>query len=100
MEKLRLLPFTELKVDRAFVFGAATDSAAQSILNLSVEIGKSLDMTVIAEGVETQEEWDLVSATGCDQVQGYFIAKPMPAEQFINWKIDWEDREKVNLLKP
>ena len=90
MEKLKLLPFTELKVDRAFVFGAAGDASAHRILELSVQIGKALGMRIVAEGAETWEDWDLAAAAGCDEVQGYVIAKPMPAQEFIAWKIDWE----------
>ena len=90
MEKLNLLPFNELKVDRAFVFGAAGDAAARAILDLSVKMGRALNMRIVAEGAETQEDWDLVTASGCDEMQGYVIAKPMPANDFIYWKKHWE----------
>lgn len=94
MEKLNQLPFTELKIDRAFVFGAGDDAAARAILDLSVQMGRALDMRVVAEGAETQDDWDLVTASGCDELQGYVIAKPMPAEEFIEWKQNWE----INLI--
>jgi len=94
LSKLKLLPFTELKVDRAFVFGAVTDSVARAILESSVRLGHSLDMQVVAEGAESQEEFELVRAAGCDEVQGYFIAKPMPAHEFIEWKVQWEARSQ------
>lgn len=90
MEKLNQLPFTELKVDRAFVYGAGDDAAARAILDLSVQMGRALDMRVVAEGAETQDDWDLVTASGCDELQGYVISKPMPADEFLNWKRDWE----------
>lgn len=90
MEKLNQLPFTELKIDRAFVFGAAGDAAAHAILDLSVQMGRALDVRIVAEGAETQEDWDLVTASGCDEMQGYVIAKPMPANEFINWKKHWD----------
>jgi EAL domain-containing protein (putative c-di-GMP-specific phosphodiesterase class I) len=92
MEKLKQLPFTELKVDRAFVFGAAKESAARAILEFSVHTGRALGMYLVAEGVETQEDWDVVNEVGCDEVQGYFIAKPMPAQQFIAWKSNWDEQ--------
>lgn len=91
MEKLNQLPFNELKVDRAFVYGAAGDAAARAILDLSVQMGRALDMRIVAEGAETQEDWDLVTASGCDEMQGYVIAKPMPANEFIYWKKHWEN---------
>ncbi len=51
----------------------------------SVGLGKDLGLTIVAEGVETQEEWDLVAALGVDVVQGYFVAKPMPGEDIAAW---------------
>lgn len=95
MEKLKLLPFTELKVDRAFVFAAADDEASRSILELSVQIGRALGMRIVAEGAETQADWDMVAAAGCDEVQGYVVAKPMPAQELIAWKTRWESQWKV-----
>lgn len=89
MEKLKQLPFTELKVDRSFVCGATRDSVARAILESSVQMGHALGMSVVAEGAETQEDWDLLVAVGCDEVQGYFVARPMPAEDFIAWKTRW-----------
>ena len=90
MEKLKQLPFTELKVDRSFVCGATRDSVARAILESSVQMGHALGMSVVAEGAETQEDWDQLVAVGCDEVQGYFVARPMPAEDFIAWKTRWE----------
>ncbi|HEY8084675.1 MAG TPA: EAL domain-containing response regulator [Methylophilaceae bacterium] len=92
MEKLNQLPFTELKVDRAFVFGAAKDASARAILELSVKTGKTLGMLLVAEGVETEEDWDLVDAVGCDEVQGFFVAKAMPAQEFLIWKKRWDEQ--------
>lgn len=89
MEQLQRLPFVELKIDKAFVLGAARDSAARAILESSVELGKKLSMTIVAEGVETQEDWDLVAKLGCDLVQGYFVAKPMPGENVREWITEW-----------
>ena len=90
MEKLKQLPFTELKVDRSFVCGATRDSVSRAILESSVQMGHALGMSVVAEGAETQEDWDQLVAVGCDEVQGYFVARPMPAEDFIAWKTRWE----------
>jgi EAL domain-containing protein (putative c-di-GMP-specific phosphodiesterase class I) len=55
-----------------------------------VKLGHSLGMTVVAEGAETQEDLDLVTTLNCDELQGYVIAKPMPAVEFIGWKKRWE----------
>ena len=85
LQQLKRIPFTELKIDRAFVSGAPRDDEARAMLQSSVDLASSLGLTTVAEGVETQEEWDLVADMGVDQVQGYFVAKPMPADQLLEW---------------
>jgi EAL domain-containing protein (putative c-di-GMP-specific phosphodiesterase class I)/signal transduction histidine kinase/HPt (histidine-containing phosphotransfer) domain-containing protein/chemotaxis response regulator CheB len=90
MEQLQRIPFSELKIDRAFVRGASEDTSARAILESSVLLAKKLDMKIVAEGVETEEDWNLVAELGCDQVQGYYIAKPMPADQLCEWLGDWQ----------
>jgi EAL domain-containing protein (putative c-di-GMP-specific phosphodiesterase class I)/CheY-like chemotaxis protein len=89
MDQLRHLPFAELKIDRAFVHDSGKTPKAQAILESSAGLGRSLDMTVVAEGVETQSDWDQVRAIGVDLAQGYFIAKPMAAEAIPDWLADW-----------
>ncbi|WP_422377876.1 EAL domain-containing response regulator [Roseibium sp.] len=85
MQQLKRIPFTELKIDRAFVAGAPTDDEARAMLESSIALAKKLDLTIVAEGVETQEEWDLIERLGVEIVQGYFIAKPMPADDLLAW---------------
>lgn len=90
MEHLMRTPFTELKIDRAFVTGASRDPWARTILEESVSLGRRFALKLVAEGVETQEDLDLVVAAGCQVVQGYFIARPMPAGEFVRWLHDWQ----------
>jgi len=90
MEKLKQLPFTEIKVNKIFVCGAARDSVARAILESSVQMGHALGMRIVAKGVETQEDRDLLAAIGCDEFQGYLVARPLPAEEFIPWKMRWD----------
>ncbi len=97
LEQLQRIPFTEMKIDRAFVNGATQDSSARAILGSSIELARKLDMRVVAEGVENREDWDLVAKLGCDIVQAYFIARPMPAEQLEKWLRDWEEMSTVLL---
>lgn len=85
MDQLRRVPFSELKVDRAFVNGAAENDRSRAILDGTVKLARSLDMTVVAEGAETQQDWDTIEAAGVDIAQGYFIARPMPADQIPAW---------------
>jgi EAL domain-containing protein (putative c-di-GMP-specific phosphodiesterase class I)/HPt (histidine-containing phosphotransfer) domain-containing protein len=85
MEQLQRIPFAEFKIDRAFVHGAAREASARAILESSVLLAKKLDMKVVAEGVEDQEDWDLVAEVGCDQVQGYFVSRPLPFRHLVKW---------------
>jgi len=89
MENLKRIPFSELKIDRAFVNGADQDEQARAILESSVGLGKTFSLNMVAEGVETQTDWDLVSYVGCHEVQGYFVARPMPAGDFVAWADEW-----------
>lgn len=59
------------------------------ILESSVRLGHRLGLRVVAEGIERQEEWDLVSALGCDEAQGYFVAHAMSAEALPEWLARW-----------
>ncbi len=83
--QLRDVPFTELKVDRGFVSGARHNQIIRPILEGSIGIAKRLGMQSVAEGVETEDDWQLMHEIGCDQAQGWFIARPMPAEQIVPW---------------
>jgi len=82
MSQLKNVPFTELKIDRAFVNGACEEPTARTILESSVDLAKKLNMYTVAEGVETEAELTLVKELGCDQMQGFYIAKPMLASEF------------------
>ncbi|MBY0573861.1 MAG: response regulator [Undibacterium sp.] len=94
MENLKQLPFTELKIDRAFVHSANHDEAARAILNSSIQQGKIFQLSLVAEGVESKQDWDFIVNSGCDEVQGYYIAPAMPALEFIAWKVQWEKQLK------
>ncbi len=85
MEQLQRIPFSEFKIDRAFVHGAAREPSARAILESSVVLAKKLDMKVVAEGVEDQQDWDLVARIGCDQAQGYYVSRPLPFIHLVKW---------------
>jgi len=92
LAQLRDIPFDELKVDRGFVHGACRDASLRAIFEASLGMARQLGMKTVAEGVEDQEDWDCLRATGCDMAQGYFIAKPMPAADLAGWIAQWEAR--------
>ena len=85
MEQLKRVPFSELKIDRIFVHDVVDKPETAAILTSCINLGKTLNMSIVAEGVETQADWDMVKSLDCDIVQGYFIAKPMPCDEIIPW---------------
>lgn len=85
LEQLKQIPFTELKIDRSFVHKSSENQASLAILESSIGLAKRLNIQCVAEGVEDQADWDLVERLGCDAVQGYLVAKPMPAEDVMKW---------------
>jgi EAL domain-containing protein (putative c-di-GMP-specific phosphodiesterase class I)/FixJ family two-component response regulator len=89
LAQLRDLPFDELKIDRGFVHGAVADATRRAICSASLRMAQQLQMQVVGEGIETQADWDFLSQLGCEIGQGYFIARPMPAVEVLNWMSDW-----------
>ncbi len=79
---LKRFPVDTLKIDRSFVAEITHNQDDVAITTAVIALGKSMDMTVIAEGVESQAQIDLLRQLGCQQVQGYFLAKPMPLAEF------------------
>lgn len=89
MQQLTRIPFTELKIDQSFVKHAAQQESSRMILESSLEMARRLKITSVAEGAETQEDWNLLRECGCDLAQGYFIATPMEGPAFPDWMQHW-----------
>lgn len=85
LAKLKQIPFTELKIDRAFVFNAVHKPSSRAILESSIELARKFKMQIVAEGVETKNDWDLVKNLGCDYAQGYYCARPMPGQALFDF---------------
>ncbi|MDG1583090.1 EAL domain-containing protein [Pseudomonas sp. GOM6] len=83
---LKRLPLSCLKIDRCFVRDLLTDSNDAAIIRTMVALGQSLDLEVVAEGVETTEQRDALLQYGCQLFQGYLFAAPGPAEQLLRWQ--------------
>jgi len=78
LDKLRSFPFDRLKIDQSFVAGLEKDAPLRAILGAILELGKSLHMETIVEGVETREQAKILVEAGCDALQGYLYAEPAP----------------------
>jgi EAL domain-containing protein (putative c-di-GMP-specific phosphodiesterase class I) len=89
LEQLARIPFTELKIDQAFVTHAGHRESTKVILASSLEMARRLKLLAVAEGVESRENWELLAELKCDVAQGYFIAQPMPAAAYLQWCEDW-----------
>lgn len=92
LTQLRGIPFDELKIDHSFVHGAWANKTIQAKYDACLAIAKQLDMEVVAVGVEDDNDWENLRRTGCDLAQGYFIAKPMPANELPGWIETWQAR--------
>ena len=90
--QLRDLPFDQLKIDYGFTHNAWQDPKLRAIFESSLHLAKQLGMEVVAEGVEDMQDWFFLQTTGCDIAQGYFIARPMPADAVLGWSKDWQRR--------
>jgi EAL domain-containing protein (putative c-di-GMP-specific phosphodiesterase class I) len=82
---LKRLPVHEVKVDRSFVSGIREEGEDVAIVRAIVDLGRHLGLEVVAEGVEDQTSWDLLASMGCDLVQGWHLARPMPTEELLPW---------------
>jgi EAL domain-containing protein (putative c-di-GMP-specific phosphodiesterase class I)/serine/threonine protein kinase len=85
MEQLRDIPFSELKLDAALVKSAVQDNNARSLLESHIKQAKELELTIVADGVDTQQEWDLVVQLGCDETQGELISRPLSEQELVMW---------------
>jgi diguanylate cyclase (GGDEF)-like protein/PAS domain S-box-containing protein len=79
---LQAFPFDKIKIDRAFVMNLGRNPQSAAIVRAVIGLGHGLEMSIVAEGVETQEQLNFLAEQGCDAVQGYFIGKPFPIEQY------------------
>ncbi|MDQ8726927.1 EAL domain-containing protein [Bradyrhizobium sp. LHD-71] len=79
---LQSFPFDKIKIDREFVMNLGRNAQSAAIIRAVIGLGHGLDVPIVAEGVETQEQLAFLASESCDQVQGYFIGKPAPIQQY------------------
>ncbi len=85
---LKHLPAQELKIDRSFVMNMLEDEKNKSIVKAAIDLAHNLGLSVVAEGIESEEVLQSLVSIGCDFGQGYHIAKPMPEDNFKQWLLD------------
>ncbi|GAC1539927.1 MAG: hypothetical protein NVS3B12_26480 [Acidimicrobiales bacterium] len=82
---LKDLPVSQLKIDKGFVCRMDTDPNHAIIVRSVIDLGHNLGLQTVAEGIENQATWDQLASLGCDSAQGFYLARPMAADEFVPW---------------
>ena len=85
LSRLKRLPVEEIKVDRSFVLGMSRDRTDRAIVRSTIELARRHRLRVVAEGVENADTWHELARLGCDQAQGFFLSRPVPASELTAW---------------
>jgi diguanylate cyclase (GGDEF)-like protein len=103
LSQLRHLPFDTLKVDRSFVKNVGEKSETSAITAAIIQMAHTLNLLVIAEGVETIEELEFLRQTSCDEIQGFFVSRPLPGDQFLEFMTNYKPeaflQKRTNIVK-
>lgn len=91
LRELQRMPFSEMKIDKSFVMDMVNNRDNTVIVNSIVDLGHNLGLKVVAEGVEDVRTWRMLAEKKCDFAQGFYMAKPMPAEDFNRWLTSWRE---------
>ena len=101
ISQLRDLPVTAVKIDRSFVNDLGQERDSRGLITGIITMAQSLGLTVVAEGVETHEQWLALKELGCDEVQGYFFSKPVSTDEFTSMLStggSWEVMESASIM--
>jgi len=95
---LKRLPVDAIKIDKSFVINMIENQNDAVIVRSTIDLAHNLGLKVIAEGVEQQGIWDRLSDLGCDAAQGYFVSKPIPADECTRWlhESPWGLKQEVH----
>ena len=85
---LRKLPAEELKIDRSFVQDLGSNEDAERVVDAVIKLAQALQLKVVAEGVETEQQFEILRSLGCDELQGFLFAKPMSAKALSQWAMN------------
>ena len=92
---LKRFPIDTLKIDRSFVKDVTTDTDSAAIVDAIIALSRSVDINLVAEGVETVEQYQYLQNKGCREMQGYYISRPLPATKYTRWLQSYEVPEHV-----
>ncbi len=92
---LRKLPATQLKIDRSFILDLEGSRDARAVVDAVIRLAHALDLKVVAEGVETEGQRDILLGLQCDELQGYLFARPMPANDLLDWAASRKPQKAV-----
>jgi EAL domain-containing protein (putative c-di-GMP-specific phosphodiesterase class I) len=96
LSTLKRFPLTTIKIDRSFIQDIAHDMDDKTLTKAIIAMGKSLNLKVIAEGVETKEQADFLAENACDELQGYYFSTPVPADKFTEL---WQSTRLLGLAR-
>lgn len=94
MESISRLPFSVLKIDKSLI-DHICETRVEILVNHIIKLSKDLNMRVLAEGVETTEQLDVLRKIKCDEIQGFYYARPMPEAQFIEYVRKSDNHKKL-----
>jgi EAL domain-containing protein (putative c-di-GMP-specific phosphodiesterase class I) len=89
LSSLRKLPLDEIKIDKSFVMGIEDNGDDEKIVRSIIDLGTNLGLEVVAEGVENSRVWHMLRRMGCTQIQGYYLTRPIPVQEFPGWLADY-----------
>ena len=92
---LKRLPVDEVKIDKSFVMSMATDAGDAAIVRSIIDLGVSLGLVVVAEGVEDSASWERLAELGCDVIQGYALCRPGPGGDLTRWLRAWDPARSI-----
>lgn len=85
MAYLQSLPVAKIKIDKTFVMNMGSGEGNEAIVRSTIDLAHNLGLKAVAEGVETEKSWTKLKELGCDLAQGYYMSKPLPAEELTEW---------------
>ncbi len=99
MGQIRQYPFTEIKMDRSMIKNIHKDRVSQVILNTMMELKESYPLDIVAEGVESEAEYNYLCSKGSVIVQGHLVSRPKPANEIARWYKVWQRQFQEDVSK-